>query len=45
MKKAFVVLAIIVVSISINLNVDKVESVANSTMSDSLYLPIHPPII
>lgn len=45
MKKAFVVLAIIVVSISINLNVDKVESVANNTMSDSLYLPIHPPII
>lgn len=32
MKKAFVVLAIMVVSISVNL-------------SDSLHLPIHPPII
>lgn len=46
MKKALLVLALIVVSISINLTVDKVESAVNSNhLTDSLSLPIHPPII
>ena len=45
MKKALLVFALIVVSISINLNVDKAESVAISKTTESLSLPIHPPTI
>lgn len=45
MKKALLVLALIVVSISINLNVDNIELLVNSKLTDSLSLPIHPPII